>query len=287
MKRMFENMKKQCEENGGCPWKKGSCGDWKKNCDWKKKCGWMKNCGWKNSCEPQSVPQDRRDPARDCFEEKKAEFQSKKQELKEQKKDLKDAKVVSHLDSEESSTQKAGTCILHQWKVKNTGTKAWNGDVLAMFQKGNQSIVADGFEVLDVGEVQPGHVCYLPLMLNVPELPGTYSAIYRMTDQSGRQFGEVLRVIVEVPDEEPPKYEEAKKMSAPSAPAFSSVPGSNIPKTIDDIPEEATEAPVEEVKEAPEEVFEHAIELQMLKDMGLENDEETMKSVLVVTKGNI
>jgi len=321
MKRMFENMKKQCEENGGCPWKKGSCDwkkkcDWKKNCDWKKKCEWMKNCGWKNSCEPQSVPQDRRDPARDCFEEKKAEFQCMKQEVKEQKKDLKekkkemkklkhemkklkkeakaslkkelyDAQVVSHLDSEETSTQKAGTCILHQWKVKNTGTKAWNGDVLAMFQKGNQSIVADGFEVLDVGEVQPGHVCYLPLMLNVPELPGTYSAIYRMTGESGRQFGEVLRVIIEVPDEEPPKYEEAKKMSAPSAPAFSSVPGSNIPKTIDDVPEEATEAPVEEVKEAPEEVFEHAIELQMLKDMGLENDEETMKSVLVVTKGNI
>jgi len=203
------------------------------------------------------------------------------------KKELYDAQVVSHLDSEESSTQKAGTCILHQWKVKNTGTKAWNGDVLAMFQKGNQSIVADGFEVLDVGEVQPGHVCYLPLMLNVPELPGTYSAIYRMTDQSGRQFGEVLRVIIEVPDEEPPKYEEAQKMSTPSAPAFSSVPGSNIPKTIVDVPEEATEAPAEEVKEAPEEVFEHAVELQMLKDMGLENDEETMKSVLVVTKGDI
>merc|ERR1719195_89273 len=194
--------------------------------------------------------------------------------------------VVGHLDTEENSVQKAGSCVLHQWKVKNIGTQTWVGDVLAVFHKGNQSIVADGFEVLDVGEVQPGHVCYLPLMLNVPELPGTYSAIYRMTDESGRQFGEVLRVIIEVPEEEPPKYEEAKMMSAPSAPAFSSVPGSNIPKTIDDVPEEAPEAPVE-VKEAPEEVFEHAIELQMLKDMGLENDEETMKSVLVVTKGDI
>merc|ERR1711879_512208 len=227
--------------------------------------------------------------------EKKKEMKKLKHEMKKLKKEAKaslkkvelyDAQVVSHLDSEETSVQKPSTCILHQWKVKNTGTQAWN-NVLAMFQKGNQSIVADGFEVLDVGEVQPGHVCYLPLMLNVPELPGTYSAIYRMTGESGRQFGEVLRVIIEVPDEEPPKYEEAKKMSAPSAPAFSSVPGSNIPKTIDDVPEEATEAPVEEVKEAPEEVFEHAIELQMLKDMGLENDEETMKSVLVVTKGNI
>jgi len=308
MKRMFESMKKHCEENGGCPWKKGSC-------DWKKNCGWKKDCNWKNSCESQAVPQDRRDPARDIAE-KKAELQSKKQEVKEQKKELKekkkemkklkhemkklkkeakaslkkdkyDSEVVSHLETEETSTQKAGTCVLHQWKVKNTGTEAWTGDVLAMFQKGNQSLVADGFEVLDVGQVAPGHVCYLPLMLNVPELPGTYSAIYRMTDGSGRQFGEVLRVIIEVPEEEPPKYEEAKKMSAPSAPAFSSVPGSNIPKTIDDVPEEVPEAPVEEVKEVPEEVFEYAIELQMLKDMGLENDEETMKSVLVVTKGDI
>merc|ERR1719493_563449 len=241
------------------------------------KSGWMKNCGWKNSCEPQSVPQDRRDPARDCFEEKKAEFQNKKQELKEQKKDLKekkkemkklkkeakaslkkelyDAKVVSHLDSEESSTQKAGTCILHQWKVKNTGTKAWNGDVLAMFQKGNQSIVADGFEVLDVGEVQPGHVCYLPVMLEAPKLHGTYTAIFRMTNAEGRVFGEPLRVVVEVPDEDAlPSYEEVNEEAPKSSPfSFSSVPGSNIPKTIDFDPvEEAVKAvEEEEVKEEP------------------------------------
>merc|ERR1719336_3619992 len=128
------------------------------------------------------------------------------------KKELYDAQVVSHLDSEETSTQKAGTCILHQWKVKNTGTKAWNGDVLAMFQKGNQSIVADGFEVLDVGEVQPGHVCYLPVMLEAPKLPGTYTAIFRMTNAEGRVFGEPLRVVVEVPDEDAlPSYEEVNE----------------------------------------------------------------------------
>jgi len=181
MRHMFENMKKHCEENKGswkdCDWKK-NC-DWKKDCDWKKKCEWKKNC-WKNWCKPEqgTVPEDRRDPGREAVASKKAELQSKKQEIRASKKEFKQlkkemkklkkevkkemkkekyaSKVVSHLDSEETSTQKPGANFLHQWKVKNIGTEAWNGDVLAIFKKGNHSLVAGGFEVLDVGEVQPG-----------------------------------------------------------------------------------------------------------------------------------
>merc|ERR1719336_1339895 len=151
------------------------------------------------------------------------------------------SKVVSHLDSEETSTQKPGANFLHQWKVKNIGTEAWNGDVLAIFKKGNHSLVAGGFEVLDVGEVQPGHVCYLPVMLEAPKLPGTYTAIFRMTNANGRVFGEPLRVVIEVPeeDEAPPTYEEVSEEAPKSSPfSFSSVPGSNIPKTIDVAPVE-------------------------------------------------
>jgi len=314
MRKMFGHMKKQCEENGSeCPpWMKGNC-DWKKkNCKW----GEWKKC-WKNSCEKQCEPEDRRDPARHCFAQKKAEFKSKKEDIREQKKELKEkkkemkilkkemkklkkeckkslkkekyaAEVVSHLDSEETSTQKPGTCVLHQWKVKNFGTEMWTGDVLATFAKGNRSIVAEGFDVLQVGEVQPGHVCYLPAMLNVPTLPGTYTAVFRMTTADGKRFGEPLRVVIEVEDDMPPKYEEAKEMPASPQPSFSSIPGNNIPKSIDiDVPKEQPKVVEEETVEAVPEAFDYAVELQMLKDMGLENDEETMKSVLVAVQGDI
>lgn len=315
MRKMFEHMKKQCEENGSeCPpWMKGNC-DWKKkNCNW----GEWKKC-WKNSCEKRCKPEDRRDPARACFDQKKAEFKNKKAEVREQAKELGEkkkemkilkkemkklkkeckkslrkekyaAQVVSHLDSDETSTQKPGTCVLHQWKVKNVGTKTWFGDVLATFAKGNRSILAEGFDTLQVGEVQPGHVCYLPAMFDVPSLPGTYTAVFRMTTAEGMRFGEPLRVVIEVEDQEPPKSEEAKEMPTSPQP-FSSVPGSNIPKSIDidDIPEkESTVFEEETVEAVPEEAFDYAVELQMLKDMGLENDEETMKSVLVAVQGDI
>jgi len=319
MRNFFQNMKKHCEENGswkGCGSSKKDC-DWKKNCDWKKKCEWKKNC-WKNWCKPENMPEDRRDPGRETVESKKAELKSKKQEIKASKKEFKQLKkemkklkkeakqslkkekyaseVVGHLDSEETSTQKPGSSILHQWKVKNTGTEAWNGDVLAIFKKGNHSLLAAGFEVLDVGEVQPGHVCYLPVMLDTPKLPGTYSAIFRMTNAKGRVFGEPLRVVIEVPEEEeeaPPTYEEVNEEAPKSSPwgAFSSVPGSNIPKTIDVAPVEEKvveeEVKVVEEKEEPAIPFAYAVELQMLKDMGLGNDEEMMKSVLVAAQGNI
>jgi len=129
-------------------------------------------------------------------------------------------------------------------------------------------------------------------MLEAPKLPGTYTAIFRMTNAEGRVFGEPLRVVVEVPDEDAlPSYEEVNEEAPKSSPfSFSSVPGSNIPKTIDFDPvEEAVKAvEEEEVKEEPAvEPFVYAVELQMLKDMGLDNDEEMMKSVLVAHQGNI
>jgi len=294
MKRMFENMKRHCENK-----KDGKC-DWK---DWKNSCA-------KKWCQPES----RRDQGQDACAQKKEEMKSKKAELKQQKKEMKMKKkelkslkkemkqlkreakavkkssepfaacVVGHLDTEENSVQKAGSCVLHQWKVKNIGTQTWVGDVLAMFHKGNESLVADGFEILDVGEVQPGHVCYLPVMLNVPTLPGTYTVVYRMTNGSNK-FGEPLRVVIEVEDDSPPNYEEI--VSEPSAP-LSAVPGS-IPKTISDVPEFVEPEPEaeEEVEAAPAEPFAHAAELEQLKGMGFVMDEDVMKSVLVATKGDI
>jgi len=224
---------------------------------------------------------------------KKKELKSLKKEMKQLKREAKAVKkssepfaacVVGHLDTEENSVQKAGACVLHQWKVKNIGTQTWVGDVLAVFHKGNESLVADGFEVLDVGEVQPGHVCYLPVMLNVPTLPGTYTVVYRMTNGINK-FGEPLRVVIEVEDDSPPNYEEI--VSEPSAP-LSAVPGS-IPKTISDVPEYVEPEPEaeEEVEAAPAEPFAHAAELEQLKGMGFVMDEDVLKSVLVATKGDI
>merc|ERR1712048_1102999 len=76
---------------------------------------------------------------------------------------------------------------------------------------------------------------YLPVMLNVPTLPGTYTVVFRMTTADGKQFGEPLHVLIEVEDEElaPPAYEEYA--SAPSTP-LQAVPVS-IPQTINDLPE--------------------------------------------------
>jgi len=268
-----------------------------------------------NSCAQSACkPETRRDPAQEVAQKKeelrskKAELCKQKQQLREKKREMKTLKkemkqlkreakkvvqqteepfascVVGHLDTEERSVQKAGSCVLHQWKVKNIGTQTWVGDVLAVFNKGNETLVADGFEVLDVGEVQPGHVCYLPVMLNVPTLPGTYTVVYRMTNGS-MKFGEPLRVVIEVEDDSPPNYEEI--VSEPSAP-LSAVPGS-IPKTISDVPEFVEPEPEaeEEVEAAPAEPFAHAAELEQLKGMGFVMDEDVLKSVLVATKGDI
>lgn len=270
--------------------------------------------------EPFQSHEDRRDPARETQEEdlvaaKRAEVEQKKQEVreakakvkalkkemkvcrkemkkvkKEQKKSVKklDGEVTGHLDTEENSTQKPGAMVLKTWKVKNIGSTTWSEDTIAIFHSGNQSLVVPGYEVIQVGSVEPNDVAYIRCMLSVPDVEGTYSLTYRLSGPKGK-FGGRLTTEIEVVAEKEVSVEEPKV-------AFTSEPGKNIPAVIDVADEDKEPPKAVEIVEPkpsapvqPEPVrqFQFQKQKEQLKMMGFEMDDETLESVLVACKGDI
>jgi len=271
---------------------------------------------------------DHRDPAHQKPEanpvaDKKAEVQQKKQEVREakakvralkkemkacrkemkkaQKKEKKkklDGEVTGHLDVDEKSVQQPGTNVLKTWKVKNTGTEVWCEDTIAVFNSGNHSLVVPGYDVIQVGALEPNDVAYIRCMLTVPEVEGTYNVTYRLSGPKGK-FGGRLTTEIEVAKPEA----KATESTDEKAVAFSSEPGKNIPSVIDltneeeeevwpevsqpqpakpSVPLVAPSAPV-----IPEKKFQWQKQKDQLKAMGFEMDDETLESVLIVSKGDI
>lgn len=270
-------------------------------------------------CEPSSSA-DRRDPARQTQEEdpvaaKRAEVEQKKQEVreakakvkalkkemkvcrkemkkvkKEQKKSVKklDGEVTGHLDTEEKSTQKPGATVLKTWKVKNIGSTTWSEDTIAIFHSGNQSLVVPGYEVIQVGSLEPNDVAYIRCMLSVPDVEGTYSLTYRLSGPKGKFGGRLTTEIEAVADKE-------TSMEEPKV-SFTSEPGKNIPAVIDVAdedkePPKAVEIvepkPSAPVQPEPVKQFQFQKQKDQLKMMGFEMDDETLESVLVACKGDI
>merc|ERR1712176_9484 len=109
---------------------------------------------------------------------------------------------VYHLDLAETAVLPAGGSQLKTWKVKNTGTTMWDDNTFAMLVKGNKSIVIPGFEKVHVGAVEPGHVQYIRVMLNVPEQAGDYFVTYRLSAPVTGKFGKPLRTTFTVEEEQ-------------------------------------------------------------------------------------
>merc|ERR1712062_849588 len=217
--------------------------------------------GQERYCQPQAAAEaDHRDPAHQKQEanpaaDKKAEVQQKKQEVRdakakvralkkemkacrkemkkaqkqEKKKKKLDGEVTGHLDVDEKSVQQPGTNVLKTWKVKNTGTEVWCEDTIAVFNSGNHSLVVPGYDVIQVGALEPNDVAYIRCMLTVPEFEGTYNVTYRLSGPKGK-FGDRLTTEIEVVAKPEAKATESTDEKAVT---FSSEPGKNIPSVID------------------------------------------------------
>merc|ERR550534_3673654 len=113
-----------------------------------------------------------------------------------------DGEVTGHLDVDEKSVQQSGTNVLKTWKVKNTGKVAWCEDTIAVFNSGNHSLVVPGYDVIQVGALEPNDVAYIRCMLTVPEVEGTYNVTYRLSGPKGKFGGRLTTEIEAVADKE-------------------------------------------------------------------------------------
>lgn len=236
--------------------------------------------------------------AKQCRKEMKKHFAKEKNEKKQLSKEKKkqsqnsNGEVVGHLEVELKSVQKPGTIILKTWKVKNTGETTWGADTCAVFVKGNPDMLVDGYQKVHIGAVDPGHVCYVHCMFQMPMTPGSYTIVYRLVSGLEGKFGKNLRTVIDILSSD---NSSSDVESIESAVTFPSAVKSDIPKLIEVEAPEAlpvpanveVDVPVANAPEIPEAQFEYASEIAQLRELGFNLADETLNSVLVVAKGNL
>jgi polar amino acid transport system substrate-binding protein len=91
------------------------------------------------------------------------------------------------------------------WRVANNGTCAWAADFALVYVNGNRIESSMGGSSVNVGrEVQPGETADIYVNLRAPQTYGDFQGFWKMRDNVGQYFGEVVWVGIRVPDPNPP-----------------------------------------------------------------------------------
>ena len=98
-----------------------------------------------------------------------------------------------------------GQAFSKGWRIRNSGTCAWEPDYALIYMNGNRPEASMGAQPLLMGRrVEPGETIDLSISLQAPSAYGVFQAFYQMRDNTGKLFGEVIWAGIQVPDPNPP-----------------------------------------------------------------------------------
>lgn len=98
-----------------------------------------------------------------------------------------------------------GQQFTKRWRVRNSGTCAWEPGFQLAFVGGNRTGADMGGTAAGVDrQVEPGQTFDFAVALQAPREYGTFQGFWKMQDDNGRAFGEVIWVGIQVPNPNPP-----------------------------------------------------------------------------------
>lgn len=98
-----------------------------------------------------------------------------------------------------------GQRFTKRWRVRNVGTCPWEPDFRLVFVSGNRPEAQMGGTAVAMGRrVDRGQTVDLAVDLQAPQAYGTFQGFWKMQDNRGRFFGEVIWVGIQVPNPNPP-----------------------------------------------------------------------------------
>ena len=89
----------------------------------------------------------------------------------------------------------SGDVFKKTWRLKNTGTCAWTKDYSIVFVSGSSM---DGETTKINKYVTPGKDANITVLLTAPDVEGTYTGYWQLTDRNGIRFGQVVYVQIVV-----------------------------------------------------------------------------------------
>jgi hypothetical protein len=100
---------------------------------------------------------------------------------------------VSDVTVPDNTTITPGNQFTKTWRVRNSGSCAWQAGFTLRFTGGE---AMGGSSVSLQNAVQPGNTADISVALTAPTTAGTYRGNWRMTDASGRYFGDEVYLLI-------------------------------------------------------------------------------------------
>jgi len=113
-----------------------------------------------------------------------------------------DARWVADVTVPDNTVFAPGTPFLKTWRVRNSGTCAWEPGTRLVFISGDPM----GGPAVDVPALAPGAQTDVSVSMTAPTTPGTYRANYQFQAPDGTRFGAVIYVQIVVPATPTPTF---------------------------------------------------------------------------------
>lgn len=107
-----------------------------------------------------------------------------------------DGKFVADVTIPDDTVIQPGDPFTKTWRLKNTGTRAWGSGFTMKFAGG---VLMSAQNSYPLPEAQPGQEVDVSIDMVAPNSPGTHYADWRLNDDQGEIFGEIIYVRIEVP----------------------------------------------------------------------------------------
>ena len=107
-----------------------------------------------------------------------------------------DSKFVADVTIPDDELIQPGTPFSKTWRVQNSGTRTW-GDGFTIRSVGGIRMAAEDRHPLP--HAAPGAIVDISIPMTAPPTPGTHYEDWRMFDDRGEVFGEILYVRIQVP----------------------------------------------------------------------------------------
>jgi hypothetical protein len=109
-----------------------------------------------------------------------------------------DSTFIKDVTIPEETTLSPGETFVKTWRFRNTGSCTWASDFLLVFVKGDD---LDGSDTTIDETVSINKKVDLSLSLTAPDDEGTYVGYWKLADENGNTFGDLVYVSIVVVDE--------------------------------------------------------------------------------------
>jgi Ig-like domain from next to BRCA1 gene len=158
------------------------------------------------------------------------------------------AAYISDVTIPDNTVVEAGQAFVKTWMIQNTGSCTWDANYALTFVSGNEM---DGTNTSIGSSVAPGQQAELSVTLTAPTLTGQYTGNWRLANDSGNLFGEIVDVLIDVTEDATATYEDTETPAYTATYTPTATPTTTPSRTPSPVPSKTPVPPTSDPTSTP------------------------------------